>query len=340
MRCPATVHGSGPCDTRVVTDSNPDLEVNMSLRSRIVPLVIVALLSTAAATASPVTDGTLDVGYGTVLVTQTTQTDLGDASQGLVDFAYGSELDAAYGYIGDGVLHLFLSGNLMFQERGMEPGFRSDEVDVYVDSETGGQNVLRADNPAVGSYHSLSTRAGLRFDTAFAPDHWFNGWLYSAGSNLGAPYAFKLYAASLPTEGGGSGGFLGQSSPGGPGALTGGTNPDGIEAAMDNRNVAGVTAGCDAAGGEGATTGIELAIPLAAIGNPTGCVRVCALLVSYWGGGISNQVLGPIPAGTCEVTAPANVDFSAVAGEQFFEVCPGRVPALRSSWGSVKTLYR
>ena len=109
---------------------------------------------------------------------------------------------------------------------------------------------------------------------------------------------------------------------------------------MDDRNVVGVTAGCDAAGGEGATTGIELAIPLAAIGNPTGCVRVCALLVSYWGAGISNQVLGPLPAGTCEVTAPASVDFSAVAGEQFFAVCPGRVPALRSSWGSVKTLYR
>jgi len=315
----------------------------MALHSRIVPLACAWLLlplSVAVSTAAPVVDGALDAGYGMPLVTQTTQTALGDANQGLVDFAYGSELDAARGAISDGVMYLFIAGNLMFQERGMEPGFRSDEIDVYVDSETGGQNVLRADNPAVGGNHSLNSRAGLRFDGGFAPDHWFNGWLFSAGSNLAAPYAFKLYGARLLADGGGSGGFIGQSSPGGPGTLTGVTNPDGIEAAVDNRNAAGVTAGCDAAGGEGVTTGIELAIPLSAIGNPTGCVRVCAFVVSYWGGGVSNQVLGPLPPGSCSPGAPATVDFSGLAGDQTFLVCPGSVPARGSSWGSLKTLYR
>jgi hypothetical protein len=313
----------------------------MRLASRVLCPVGAVSLLVAAASAAPIVDGTLDADHGAALATQTTQTSLGDASQGLVDFAFGSELDAAYGVISDGVLHLFLSGNLMFQERGMEPGFRSDEIDVYVDSEAGGQNVLRADNPAVGGmYHPLNTRAGLRFDADFAPDHWFNGWLYSAGSNLGAPYAFRLYSASLPADRGGAGGFLGQSSPGGPGTLTGGTNPDGIGAAIDNRNVAGVGAGCDAASGDGVTTGIELAIPLAAIGNPTGCVGVCVIAVSYWDGSISNQVLGPLPAGTCAPGAPATVDFSGVAGDQFFTVCPENVPARASSWGSVKILYR
>ena len=301
----------------------------------------VALLSVAKAYAAPLVDGTLDAAYGPALTTQTTQTSLGDAGQGAVAFAAGSELDAAYGAISDGVLYLFLPGNLMFQERGMEPGFRSDEIDLYVDSEAGGQNVLRADNPAVGgSYHRLPSRAGLRFDAGFEPDHWFNGWFYSAGSNLSAPYAFRLYSARLATAGGGAGGFLGQSDPGGPGTLVGGTNPDGVEAAADNRNATGVTAGCAAASGAGVTTGIELAIPLAAIGDPTGCVRVCAFAVSYWDGSVSNQVLGPLPPGTCAPGAPGTVDFSSRAGDQYFTVCPGGVPARASSWGSVKAIYR
>ena len=313
----------------------------MLLRPRVFLLACAALLLPTAADASPVTDGTLDPGYGSALVAQGNQTSLADASQGVVDFAGGSELDAAYGTISDGVLHLFLSGNLMFQERGMEPGFRSDEIDVYVDSEAGGQNVLRADNPAVGgSYHPLTSRAGLRFDAGFEPDHWFNGWFYSAGPNLSAPYAFRLYSARLATAGGGAGGFLGQSDPGGPGTLVGGTNPDGVEVAADNRNTTGVTAGCASASGEGVTTGIELAIPLAAIGDPTGCVRVCALAVSYWDGSVSNQVLGPLPPGTCAPGAPGTVDFSSLGGDQYFTVCPSAVPARASSWGSVKAIYR
>jgi hypothetical protein len=308
---------------------------------RILSSVGIVSLLAAVATAAPVVDGTLDAGYGPALATQAAQTSLGDATQGQVDLADGSELDAAHGSISDGVLHLFLSGNLMFQWRGMEPGFRSDEIDIYVDSEAGGQNVLRADNPAVGGmYHPLTARAGLRFDAGFEPDHWFNGWLYSAGSNLAAPYAFKLFSARLLTEGGGNGGFLGQSSPGGPGTLTGGTNPDGIEAAIDNRNVAGVGAGCETASGEGVTTGIELAVPLAAIGNPTGCVRVCAFVVSYWDGSVSNQVLGPLPPGTCALGAPATVDLSGIAGDQLLTVCPGSAPVRASSWGSLKTIYR
>jgi hypothetical protein len=299
------------------------------------------ILGAGAAHAAPLVDGTLDAGYGAALVTQTTQSSLGDAGQGAVAFAAGSELDGAYGTIAGGVLYVFLPGNLMFQERGMEPGFRSDEIDVYIDSEAGGQNVLRADNPAVGgSYHPLPSRTGLRFDAGFEPDHWFNGWFYSAGSNLSAPYAFRLYSAHLATGGGGSGGFLGQSDAGGPGTLVGGTNPDGVEAGADNRNVAGVTAGCAAASGDGVATGIELAIPLAAIGSPAGCVRVCVFAVSYWDGGVSNQVLGPVPPGTCALGTPAGVDFAGIAGDQYVTVCPGSVPVRASSWGSVKTIYR
>jgi hypothetical protein len=308
---------------------------------QVVWMVSVAALLATAAAAAPVVDGSLDAGYGAALVTQTTQTSLGDASQGLVDFAFGSELDAGYGTVADGVLHLFLSGNLMFQERGMEPGHRYDEVDVYIDSESGGQNVLRADNPAVGStYHPLNQRAGLRFDADFAPDHWFNSALNSAGSNLSAPYALKVCSATLPAGSGGTGGFLGQSSPGGPGTLTGGTNPSGVAAAIDNRNVAGVGAGCAAASGAGAATGIELAIPLAAIGSPTGCVRVCAVVISYWDGSVSNQVLGPLPAGTCALGLPSTVDFSLISGDQSFSVCPESVPVRGSTWGSLKAIYR
>jgi hypothetical protein len=150
----------------------------------------------------------------------------------------------------------------------------------------------------------------------------------------------KAYEAELATGGGGSGAYLGTTPAGGTGALSGGINPYGIQVAMDDRNVAGVTYGCGAASGAGVTRGIEWAIPLAAIGNPSGCVQVCALVACGNHSCITNQVLAPIPPGTCGTTAAGSVNFAAVPGAQFVTVCAGSVPTRHASWGALKQIYR
>ena len=292
-------------------------------------------------TAVPV-DGTLDPGYGTAISTQTNAADVGfpDASLGLVGGSNGSELDLAYGFISDGTLHLLLAGNLVCQGNPVDYGLFTHNLYLFIDTRPGGQNRLRADNADL-DYGELDRMAGLTFDTGFEPDY----WLACRGSlaNYYDPMSrYTLYAwgAELLTGGAGGGALLGTTGAGGPGTLSGGTNPDGIQVTIDNRNTAGVTAGCGPASGAGATTGIEWAIPLAAIGNPTGCVRVCAVLANASGSGLFNQVLPPLPVGTCALGAPAGVDFNGHAGEQFFTVCDPNVPARTSSWGKLKTLYR
>jgi hypothetical protein len=280
---------------------------------RFIPGTIAALaLMLSASTPWAVTiDGRLDPDYGVALSTQTTQTDVGDDITGLVDQGLGSELDAAHGFIADGVLHLF------------------------IDSQPGGQNRLGSANPNLDPYDDLNVMNGLTFDTGFAPDYWLG-----CGGGLNT-FPLLAYFAQLPTAGGGAGYFLGASTPGGPGTLAGGTDPYGILAALDNSNTAGVTAGCGASSGTGVTTGVELAIPLAAIGNPTGCVLVSAFVTSFAHTTLSNQVLGPLPPGTCSLGAPGAVDFNAIPGLQYFEVCPAVVtPAHPSSWGRLKTIYR
>ena len=288
-------------------------------------------LSTAVAAPAVPIDGTLDAAYGPALSTQAVQTP-GDNSPLDIAHATGSELDQGYAFVVDGVLHLFLAGNV----RGYfnVEFYPQDNVQIFVDSRAGGQNVLRGDNSGVGFYaNTLNLLAGLTFDAGFEPDYWFD---CTVGPQDPPVFA---YAAELLGGGGGGGLFLGRTTAGGPGMLSGGTNPDGILATIDNLNTAGVALGCDGASGAGVSTGIEWAIPLSAIGNPTGCFRVCAFIniADPVDAQLLNQVLGPVPPGTCLLGVPSGV---SLAGDQFFTVCPGSTPARPTTWGAMKTLYR
>ena len=126
-------------------------------------------------------------------------------------YADGTELDAAYGTIADGVLHLFLAGNMGFCCPTMFA--YQEEIDVFIDSRDGGQNVLRADNTGA----ALNALAGLTFDPGFVPDYWLDCTL-----NMASSYA------ELLTGGGGAGYDLGSNTSGSPGTLSGGTNPYGL----------------------------------------------------------------------------------------------------------------
>ncbi len=287
----------------------------------------------AVARAAIVVDGVLDPEYGSPLAIQSTQTRRGgDNTLGQVTFADGSELDAAYGAISDGTLHLFFSGNLELMINGVEAGTIGEILEVFLDTGAGGQHVVSGIAPGT----ALGFSDGLTLDTGFAAGFAFD----VAGSAIRVPPAFYAEWQPLPPPGGGTPTFLGWSEPGSAGALTGGANTPGVQMAVDNRNVAGVTAGCGAASGAGVTTGVELAIPLGSLGDPSGCVRVCALVYSPPLGAVTNQVLGPVPPGACLLGPPGALDLTAIAGEQFFSVCPATVPAHGATWGALKLRYR
>ncbi len=302
------------------------------------PGALLLLLASAAVLVAPearaiTIDGKLDADYGPALSTQTTQTDYGDSPFAQVTTAAGSELDAAYGFISGGVLHLFLSGNLHYEPGAELMGIWAP-TDLFIDATPGGQNQLRSDNPTIDFYYDLNQTAGLTFDAGFEADYWL-----SCGTVIAFPL-LRAYYATLPTGGGGTGYYLGYAPAGSDGTLSGGTNPDGIRVTIDDSNRVGVTAGCGAASGAGVTTGIEWAIPLTAIGNPTGCVKVCAFVSNQIHASLSNQVLGPLPPGTCSLGPASAVNFANIAGNQFFTVCPAETPARPATWGRVKSIYR
>jgi len=300
---------------------------------RLATLLLATVTLARPVSAAPTVDGRLDPEYGAPLVTQSTQTSFVDANPAFspdpVRYADGSELDALHGIIGDGMLHLFVAGNLGFCCPTMYT--HQEELDLFIDSRAGGQHTLRADNAAVGWFGgtTLNGLAGLTFDAGFEADFWL-------GCTVNMASAF----AELLTAGGGPGVDLGYNVTGAPGTLTGGTNPDGILAALDDSNGAGVGSGCAAATGGGVTSGVEWAIPLAAIGSPVGCVKVCVIAANAETHALGNQTLAPLPAGTCALGAPAGVDLGSVTGSQFVIICPAPTPTRSSTWGRIKTVYR
>lgn len=270
-------------------------------------LLLATALVAAPAMATIAVDGTAEGTYGAALSVQTLQTQFGDNNLGVVDYANGSELDAAYATIKGGNLYLTLAGNL-------ESNF--NKLEIFIDSRAGaGQNQLRSDNPDV-DFNGLNRMAGLTFDTGFAPDY----WLSVTGG--GGPYQMYTNFAELLTGGGGSGGYLGQTGAVSDGTLGGGSNPFGILGTINNINTGGVSGGTGPSSGAGVTTGVEFCIPLAAIGDPTGPICISAFIN---GGGhdyLANQVLGPLPDGTGNLGEPSLVNFNDHAGDQYFCVVP------------------
>src|SRR6267142_516154 len=91
----------------------PPMEHSMSRLLAPVLLAFTALAAPASrATAAVTVDGRLDPDYGDPISVQTTLTQVGDNTVSRVDGSSGSELDQAYAFISDGVLHLLIAGNM------------------------------------------------------------------------------------------------------------------------------------------------------------------------------------------------------------------------------------
>lgn len=275
-------------------------------------LACAAAWITASASAQTI-DGTRDAIYGSPIVVQDTPTGFGDSNLGQVDYANGSELDAAYVYVDmtGQTLYLFLAGNL-------ESNF--NKLEIFFDTVAGGQNRLRGDNSNV-DFNGLNrmgddgTGNGLTFDSGFEADYWIG---ITGG---GSPYALYANWAQLLTNGGGPGDYLGTTGAASNGVLSGGNNPFGIRVTINNSNTGGVTSSvADPIAATAVTTGVELAIPFSAIGisGPT-VIKISAFINGSGHDYLSNQVLGGV-GGLGNLGEPRNVNFANIAGDQFFTV--------------------
>jgi hypothetical protein len=277
----------------------------------VIVAALAASLSSAvlAGSSSVAMDGQLDASYGAPLAIQDTQTQFGDSNLGLINWANGSELDVAHGFIDTVTNHLriFLGGNL-------ESNF--NKLDIFIDYRSGaGQNKLRGDNPNV-DFNGLNRLGddgsgnGLTFDEGFDADYFVT---LTCGND---PLSTFANTSQVLSSGGGTGQYIG-SGGAGRSYLAG---SDGTLIAINNSNIAGVNGGTGLASGAGVTTGIEIAIPLANLikyGNED--IKVCAFINAGGHDFVSNQVLAGIGGGG-NLGEPRFVNFSVVPGNQYFVV--------------------
>jgi hypothetical protein len=267
-------------------------------------LLVVAMA--APASAQLVVDGTKDAGYGAALAVQTVETGFGDNA---------SELDAGYAAISGGRLFIMLTGNV-------EANF--NKLEVFIDSKAGGQSVFDS-----SGNDNAGRMDGLKFDAPFTADYHliFRRGNDSGNDKVDVDWA-NLVAQSASGYGDIMGGLTGTASTGV------GVNASPINVGYDNSNVAGIGGGAPNAANQAAalavTTGLELSIDLADLGYVGGPIRIMA---AQNGGGhdfFSNQILGGLTApkgnlggdGNGFFTGTAPIDFTALAGDQFFTLVP------------------
>lgn len=274
----------------------------------ILPMLLVGLMAWPAVAGIDV-DGTRagEVNaYGAPVSVQTIETGFGDNL---------SEWNAAYCAVIGNRLHLLFTGNV-------EGNF--NKLEIFIDSEDGGSNVF----PANPGNDGAGVMAGMTFDAAFTPEY----HLIARRGFDGATSKFDLDIAELGTTDFDSYfSIFGNAQEGSGVTGTGTVNASPIEVGYDNSNTAGIggTAGnaADQDAAKAVKTGLELSIDLADIGSPSGPFKVMLLQNNDNHDFLSNQTLGGLPVGTGNLGSPAaNVDFSSIAGDQFFVLSHAPIP--------------
>ena len=285
----------------------------------------VALVCCSASFGFPqmVADGVLEPEYPPPIALQACTTTFGDSTDALCDRSDGgSELCNLHATVQNGVLFIFIGGNL-------ESNF--NKFDLFIDAKQGGQNVLRTDNPDVdfNGLNRMGGNPGLTFDTCVTPD------FYLTVTNGGDPAAMYASAAQLLSLGGGVGAYLGQGVP----CTSPIVNQLGIIVALNNSNAAGVGGdGGSVKGAAAVDTGIEIAIPLPVLGYDPVIqqnIRFVAFINSGGHDFLSNQVLGPLPGGSGNLGEPRSVNLANIDGDQYATLvvnpeepaCPSAPPA-------------
>jgi hypothetical protein len=248
-------------------------------------------------------DGVLDAGTGPALATQLNGTGFGDNNLANGATANGSELNAAYGKIdvANHKLYLMLTGNL-------ETNF--NKLDVFIQAKAGGPSTIAAGAPTQGGFNNF---IGTKFDAGFNPTSWFSVTAGGAANNIYVDYVDIV---------GNAGQYLGTTNIGASDTLTGGSGIPSFRVGINNSNVAGVTgAGANAAAVLAVTTGVELTFDLNELGwNGVDAINIAAMINGSGNDYLSNQILGSLPLGSGNLGGPGSVDFSGIAGNQFFTI--------------------
>ena len=260
-----------------------------------------------------VVDGIKDDGvYGSPISTQSVNTAWGDN---------GNELNAAYTCVTNNRLYLMLTGNIEANWNKLEIFFdTSDAVTTNV------LNTTDADDGA--------NLDGLTFDTGFEPD-------YHCYFRRGDGQAY-FSLIDLSSQSNSTYGSLFNLTGSATTATNGPANDYYMKIGYNDSNTGGVTNSTDAAADQHWTNslhGLELSIDLRDLGNPTGQIKMMAMINNGNRNYLSNQTLPGLPAGSGSLENPINVDFNAIAGDQFTVVdVGGLVPSGPFFIGSISAL--
>lgn len=263
-----------------------------------------------------VLDGMLDPALYSLVETQAINTAWGDNE---------NELNGAYMYVTNRRLYVMITGNVQANWNKLEIFFdTSDAVQTNVLNTSDDDNGWKLD--------------GLTFDTDFEPD--YHAYFRRDG---GAAY-FSLIDLSTQSNSTYGSLFSGEGS-----ASTGiGTvNKYAMEVAYDNSNTGGVIG--DAGGSPAAAQhwtnslyGLEFSIDLRDLGDPQGNVKMAVVFNNDARDFLSNQMLGSLPpysgslgnGGSTNGTL-SSIDFSAIAGDQYFWMDVGMIDTAAFSIGHI-----
>jgi autotransporter-associated beta strand protein len=283
------------------------------------------MLAPLAHAAAPVVDGLLGADYGSPLATQTNNTGFGNTADSSGNSTGGSELDAAYGTVQNGTLYLFFAGNL-------ENNDNHNHLNVFIADGRAGQNVLNVGG-FLGGMNGSTFSPGL--NATYALD--ING-----DGNTTSMSAFV--DRNNLTETNGPNSFLGTFTANDGNAHT----LNGVTLSLNNTNTAGVSGDtgnpADPNAANAVTTGFEIAIPLSALDNPRGPIKVLADINGGGNSFLSNQFLPGLPTQTGNVGGGGAYSIAGQSGQfnfgstnnQFFSVAApaGLPPITNGTWNS------
>jgi hypothetical protein len=224
------------------------------------PMMVLGGLLALAALAHAQVDGrNIPNKYGAPLASQTNYTGFGDRVSN--DQAWGSELNQLFVKCVNGVLYIAVTGNLEGN---------GNAIHFYIDTGRSSSNSFDLTTGCINC--SVQGMSGVLFD--HNPDYVLGVNRFDDGQGNDNIYVDLHDVVNNQST------YLGASATNsGNGTLSGGNNAAGVQAALDNSNLQGVTSDPNNIGDPAtATTGLEVAIPLSALGNPQGEIKILAVL--------------------------------------------------------------
>jgi hypothetical protein len=229
-------------------------------------MVLMGLFAIAALSHAQVDGRNIPSKYGAPLASQTNYTGFGDRVD--PNQTWGSELNQLFIKCVNGVLYLAVTGNLEGN---------GNAIHFYIDT---GRNPNNTFNLTTGCINcSVQGMSGVVFD--HKPDYVLGVNRFDDGQGNDNIYIDLHDVVNDQST------YLGAVAVG----SGEGTVNQGVKAGFDNSNLQGITSDPNNIGNPAtATTGLEVAIPLSALGNPQGEIKILALLTG--GADLGNECHG------------------------------------------------